>query len=149
MYEKFGNFDSAEEINACAEGLLASGNEGKLIELARENGIPEVFAEDYKNGASEEFVDWLNAAIGKLDVEAAAHEDKYVPAKPVADYLKSLCTECQFALKVRRRTKSMDGCMAYIEKKTGELVNKGIMHVPDLTCFRWGRDYFLKDGENR
>ena len=149
MYEKFGNFDSAEEINACAEGLLASGNGEELMELARENGIPEIFAEDYRNGAAEEFVDWMNAAIGKLEVEAAAHKDKYVPAGAVADYLKSLCTECQFALRVRRRTKSMEGCMAYIEEKTGELVKKGIMHVPDLTCFHWGRDYFLEDGEDR
>lgn len=149
MYEKFGNFDSAEEINACAEGLLASGNEEKLIELARENGIPEIFAKNYINGVSEEFVDWLNAAIGKLDVEAAIHKDKYVPAGPVADYLKSLCTERQFALRVRCRTKSVEGCMEFIEEKTGKLVRKGITCVPDMVCFRWGRDYFLKDGEDR
>lgn len=148
MYEEFGNFDSVEEMNACAEGLLAAGDTEKLMKLAKENGIPKFFVENYLNRTSEdvEFTDWTNAAIGKLEIEAADHEDRYVPAGPVADYLKSLCIEEQFARRVRRRTKSMGGCMDFIEKKTGELVRKGIRHVPDLTCFQWGRDYFLKEG---
>lgn len=149
MYEIFGNFDSVEELNACAEGLKAAGDTEKLAELAKENGIPELFSEDYINGNSEELTDWMNAAIGKLEIEAAAHTDKYVPAEPAADYLKSLCIEEQFARRVRRRTKSMEKCMEFIEKKTGEQVRKGIMHVPDLTCFQWGRDYFLKEGADK
>lgn len=149
MYEIFGNFDSVEELNTCAEGLKVAGDKDRLTELAKENGIPELFVEDYINGNSEEFTDWVNAAIGKLEVEAAAHADKYVPAEPVADYLKSLCIEEQFARRVRRRTKSMEECMEFIEKKTGELVREGIMHVPDLTCFQWGRDYFLKEGADK
>lgn len=149
MYEKFGNFNSAEEINACAEGLRAAGKTNAVYELAKENGIPELFVKDYLSGDAEEFVDWTNAAIGKLEVEAEAHEDKYVPAKPVADYLKTLCIERQFARRVRCRTKSIDGCMEFIEEKTGLLVKKGIMHVPDLTCFRWGRDYFMEEGERK
>ncbi len=31
MYEIFGNFDSVEELNACAEGLLAAGDAEKLM----------------------------------------------------------------------------------------------------------------------
>ncbi len=41
MYEIFGNFDSVEELNACAEGLLAAGDAEKLMKLAKENGIPD------------------------------------------------------------------------------------------------------------
>lgn len=149
MYEKFGNFDSAEEINACAEGIKSAGKIEPLYELAKENGIPEFFAKEYMSGNTEKFVDWVNAAIGKLEIEAAEHKERYVPAGPVADYLKSLCIEEQFARRVRRRTKSMEGCMEYIEKKTGELARKGIRHVPDLTCFQWGRDYFLEEGEEK
>lgn len=149
MYEIFGNFDSVEELNACAEGLMASGDEEKLRKLAAENGIPGIFAEDYLNGRSEEFTDWMNAAIGKLEVETEAHKDRYVPAGAVADYLKSLCVEERFARRVRRRTKSMEGCMEFIEEKTGKLVRKGILHVPDLTCFHWGRDYFMEEGGDR
>lgn len=149
MYERFGNFDSAEELNACAEGLKEADDTEGLLHLAEENGIPELFARDYIKGESEEFTDLVNAAIGKLETETAAHTDKYVPADPVADYLKSLCMEEQFARRVRSRTKSMEACMAYIEERTGKLVKKGIMHVPDLTCFHWGRDYFLEGGGNR
>ncbi|MCI9249905.1 MAG: hypothetical protein HFG99_12385 [Dorea sp.] len=146
MYEKFGNFDSAEELNACAEGLKETGKIGAVRELAKENGIPEAFVTDYLSGNTEELVDWMNAAIGKLEVEAAAHENRYVPAAPVADYLKSLCMEEDIARRVRRRTKSMEGCMGHVEKRTGELVRKGVMHVADLTCFHWARDYFMKEG---
>lgn len=146
MYEKFGNFDSAEEINACAEGLKAAGKIGAVHELAEENGLPEAFVTDYLSGNTQELADWMNAAIGKLETEAAAHKDRYVPAAPVADYLKSLCMEEGFARRVRCRTKSMEGCMESVEKRTGELVRKGVMHVADLTCFHWARDYFLEGG---
>lgn len=145
MYDIFGNFDSIEEINACAEGLVAAGNIEKLKELAKENGIPEFFAEQYAAGESGEFTDWMNAAMGKLDIEAEEHEDKYVPAQPVADYLKSLCIEEEFARRVRRRTKSIEACMEYIEKRTWERVKKGIRHVEDLVVFHWARDYFLEE----
>lgn len=145
MYDKFGNFDSVEEINACAKELKEKGDAEKLKGLAVENGIPEFFPEQYAADESGEFTDWMNAAIGKLDVEAAAHKDKYVPVQPVADYLKSLCIEEQFARCVRRRTKSIEECMKYIEERTGERVKKGIMHVEDLIVFHWARDYFLQE----
>ena len=57
MYEKFGNFDSAEELNACAEGLKETGKIGAVRELAKENGIPEAFVTDYLSGNTEELVD--------------------------------------------------------------------------------------------
>ena len=60
--------------------------------------------------------------------------------------LVSLCMEEDIARRVRRRTKSMEGCMGHVEKRTGELVRKGVMHVADLTCFHWARDYFMKEG---
>lgn len=146
MFEVFGNMDSVEEINACAAGLLEEGDTERISDLARENGIPEFFVENYVSGG-EELTDCMNAAIGKLGMEAKSHKDKYVPAEPVADYLKSLCIEERFARRVRRRTKSLDKCLEYVEKRTGELVRKGITNCPDLTVFHWARDYYLEDGE--
>ncbi|MCI5868942.1 MAG: PcfK-like family protein [Dorea sp.] len=148
MYEIFGNFDSYEEINACADGLLEAGDTEHLKILAKENGIPEFLVESYLSGSGE-LTDWMNAALGKLEIEAAAHKDKYVPVQPVADYLKSLCMEEDFARLVRRRTKNMEDCMKYIETKTGELVRKGITYAPDLQVFHWARDYFQKEGEEK
>lgn len=149
MYEKFGKFDSVEELNARAEELLKSGKEEEVRKLAEENGIPEFFTESYLAGESGELTDWMNAAIGKLDTEAGEHKDRYVPVQPVADYLKSLCIEEQFARRVRCRTKSMEACMEYVEKRTGELVRKGTTCVPDLTVFRWARDYFMEEGAEK
>ena len=37
--------------------------------------------------------------------------------------------------------------LEYVEKRTGELVRKGITNCPDLTVFHWARDYYLEDGE--
>ena len=149
MYERYGNFDSAEEINACARKLVTEGRPEELEKLAEENGIPPILAGQYQRGETETFTDWVDAAIGKLEIEAGAHKDNYVPVRPVADYLKSLCIEEQFARRVRRRTKSLKACMEYVEERTGKLVRKGIRHVPDLTVYRWARDYFLEEGEGK
>lgn len=47
MFDKFGEFDSAEELNAKAEELKAAGEEKRLVELALENGLDKEDAEDY------------------------------------------------------------------------------------------------------
>ena len=39
MFDKFGEFDSAEELNKAAEGLRNEGDRESLIELAKENGL--------------------------------------------------------------------------------------------------------------
>ena len=46
MWDKFGEFDSWEEINKAAEGQKAEGDKEALKELAKENGL-EDNAEDY------------------------------------------------------------------------------------------------------
>ena len=53
MFEKFGEFDSAEELNMCAEGLRNEGDEESLIALAEENGIDGEDAEDFMTGDLE------------------------------------------------------------------------------------------------
>ena len=60
MFEVFGNMDSVEEINACAAGLLEEGDTERIGDLARENGIPEFFVENYVSGG-EELTDCMNA----------------------------------------------------------------------------------------
>lgn len=47
MFDKFGEFDSAEELNKAAEGLKEEGDKESLIELAKENGIDPEDTEDY------------------------------------------------------------------------------------------------------
>ena len=47
MFDTFGEFDSAEELNAAAAGQKAEGDTGALKELAEENGIDEDDVQDY------------------------------------------------------------------------------------------------------
>ena len=71
MFEKFGEFNSVEELNKTAEGLKAEGDADSLIELAVENGLDKEDAEDYMDGIVEELANKLMAAFGKIKVEEA------------------------------------------------------------------------------
>lgn len=77
MYEIFGNFDSIEELNACAVGLAAEGDIENLKKLAEENGIQEFFVEQMAAGQAQELAGWMEAAMGKLDVEGKWRNDVY------------------------------------------------------------------------
>lgn len=70
MYEKFGEFDSAEELNRAAAAQKAEGDQEALKTLAKENGIDEDDMTDYWDGTVETFCTPLTAAIGKIEVEA-------------------------------------------------------------------------------
>ena len=50
MFDKFGEFDSFEELNKAAEGLLKEGDLESLRALAEENGIDCADTEDYIDG---------------------------------------------------------------------------------------------------
>lgn len=69
MFDKFGEFDSAEEINKKAAELLVAGDTEGVRTLAEENGLDPEDADDYVNGAIPELTCPLPAAAGKLAVE--------------------------------------------------------------------------------
>ncbi len=70
-YEKFGEFDSWEEINRAASAQKAEGDFEAVKAIAEENGIDEMDVQDYLDGMMPELCTPLTAANGKLDVEAA------------------------------------------------------------------------------
>ena len=79
MFDKFGEFNSVEELNMAAEGFLKEGDTGSLYALAEENGIDKEDAEDYINGDTESFTNLTMAACGRIDIqekEIAKNEDK-------------------------------------------------------------------------
>ena len=53
LYEKFGEFDSAGEINKKAEELFNDGKMDDLRNLACENGIPDEYVEFYMAGGPQ------------------------------------------------------------------------------------------------
>lgn len=112
MFEKFGEFDSAEEINRAAEAQRQQGDEKALLLLAEENGIDKEDAEDYYDGALDMLANPTTAAIGKLDVES---EDLKLGGVLLdwVDELRTMCLESEsFARAVRRKGKDLAGYIA-------------------------------------
>lgn len=112
MFEKFGEFDSAEELNKTAAGLKTEGDMESLLELAEENGLDKEDAEDYMDGTVEEFVNPLMSAMGKLKVE----EKDLKPYGIMLDwlsYIRAVCTDHEeMCAAVRKKGKSLKGCVA-------------------------------------
>lgn len=141
MYEVFGPMDT-EELNACAKGLREEGDDDRIRLLAKENGIPEFFAEGYIE-SGEEFADPLTAAMGKLDVEAAEYKNNQIPVEPILDFLKAECVNEDFARCVRHRTKSVKECMEKIEDSCKKIQkDTGKHYAADMVVFGWAKDYF-------
>ena len=72
LFEKFGEFDSAEEINRAVQAQLAQGDIEAVKMIAKENGIDEMDVQDFIDDTMPELCSPFSAAIGKLDVEAEA-----------------------------------------------------------------------------
>lgn len=116
MFDKFGEFDSAAEMNASAEGLLEEGDTDSLYILAEENGIDREDAQDYIDGAVPELANVLMAAYGKLAVEAK----ELKPYEIMGDWLQYIKVRCQedpeMAAAVRRKGKSLKECIGALLK---------------------------------
>ena len=69
MFDRFGEFDSAAEINETAVNLRREGDIESLKVLAAENGIDPEILEEFAKGKQIYLCDDMVAALGKLDVE--------------------------------------------------------------------------------
>lgn len=116
MFEKFGEFDSAEELNKAAAAQLEQGDTEAVITIAVENGLDREDAEDYIDGIVPELTTPLMAAMGKIKVEC----DELKPQQIMEDwveYIKVQCTESdEMSAAVRRKGKSIKGCIAELLK---------------------------------
>lgn len=167
MFEKFGEFDSAEEINRAAAAQLKEGDTEAILTIAKENGIDTEDAQDYIDGCVEELVNPLMAAYGKLDVEAAELKPDEI-MEDWLQYIKVRCSEdANMAAAVRRKGKSLKGCIAElmlwsfnnmkpVDKDIMSMVKKKNKALPDRVSLGipgMGRakqiitDYYLKEGQ--
>ena len=114
MFDKFGEFDSAEEMNRVAAVKLKEGDTDAILKIAEENGIDEDEANDYIDGYASEFVTPSIAAHGKLKVESKDLEIKGI----LVDWRDTILIMClddaQMCAAVRRKGKSLKECMAKI-----------------------------------
>lgn len=116
MFDKFGEMSSYKEINTLAENLFNEGDIKSLKEMAKENGIPEDFVELYLSGDIMELCDAETAAYGKIDVEVADLKLKGIMEDWV-EYLRVQISDNDLlARQVRKRGKSLKGCIAAILK---------------------------------
>ncbi len=136
MFDKFGEFDSWEEINRAAAAQRKEGDDKALYVLAEENGIEREEAEDYLAGEMEGLVTPLTAALGKLQVEAGELE----PYEIMGDWLEYIRMRCMelnaMALAVRSRDKSLKGCIAALltwSFKNAKPVDKDILNQANVS----------------
>lgn len=118
MFDKFGEFDSAEELNRAAAAQKAEGDEEALYALAEENGIEAVEVDDYLDGCVEELVNPLMAAMGKLKVEK--EELKSFDGMIMDDWIMYV-TECvseseDMQMAVRKKGNSLKDCIVTLLK---------------------------------
>lgn len=139
MYERFGEFNSAEEINETAVNLRREGDIESIKILAKENGIDEDVVEAFLDGDLIYLCDAMTAAIGKIDVEASDMKAKEIMADWV-DYIKARCFEDEdMARAVRRKDKSLKGCIGALLKwsfKNQIPVEKDIMKAAGVSAGR-------------
>ena len=116
MFDKFGEFDSCEEINELAENLFNEGDMESIKIVAVENGISEEYADMYLQGDIPFLCDALTAAMGKLDVECQELKPQEVMEDWV-EYLRGQCMEDEdMAVAVRKKGKSLKGCIGALLK---------------------------------
>lgn len=112
MFDKFGEFDSAEKLNHKAEELLKTGDTGAILALAAENGLDKEDAKDYIDGCVDTLATPLLAAVGKLKVESEDLDIKGI-AEDWKSCIAELCAEDEkLCAAVRRKGKELKLCMA-------------------------------------
>lgn len=112
MWDKFGEFDSAEEINRIALNLREEGDVEALKLLVLENGIDEEDGFDFADGLLDELVTNKLAALGKLDMESKDLKIEGI-LKDWVDELRAICAKDEaFAIAVRRKGKDLAGYIA-------------------------------------
>ena len=114
MFDKFGEFDSAKEMNELAQNLFNEGDIESIRALGKENGLEGWTVDNYVEGYEPVFVEPDEAAIGKIEVEAEELKPKDIMVDWV-NYIKTQCMEDeQLAVAVRRKGKNLKGCIGMI-----------------------------------
>ncbi len=114
MFDKFGEFNSYEELNLAAEGFKKEGDKESLMELAEENGIDMEDAREYMDGTIPEFATQFSAALGRLEVMKAEKIEKNknkmerMALGEIYRMAKSMCTEEVFAKSVMKKGKRIE-----------------------------------------
>lgn len=135
IFTKYGNFNSADDINEAAKNQLAQGDTEAIREIARENGLDPEDAEEFITGGWDRVCSETSAALGKITIE----EDSMTISGIMHDWIRyiQLCISesKEFAIAVRRSDKSLAGALGAILKASEELmeeVDDAILEAADV-----------------
>lgn len=120
MFEKYGEFNSADELNVAAATALEQGDLEGLKKLAEENGIDVADAEDYADGYVQELCTPLIAAIGKIHVETASLNLPLQMEGWVTMINEMLSTDNDLCRAVRKKGKRIVDVFGILLKKSSE-----------------------------
>lgn len=137
MFDKFGEFDSAEEINETAAGLLEEGDLDGLREMAKENGFDEDDVQDYIDGIYPELANTYTAAWNKLEVEMKELKVCEIMEDWVEYIRIKMEEEEEMQRAIRKKGKSLQGCIAALMKwgfKNQYPISKEIMKEAGVTA---------------
>lgn len=137
MFERFGEFDSAKEINDTAVNLRREGDKESLIVLAKENGIDEGIVELFLDGTLLYLCDDMSAAVGKLDVEKKEIDCAEI-IEDWMEYIRDMCfKDVEFTKAVRCKNKNLKDCIGEILKwsfKNQHTVDSSLMKAAGVTA---------------
>lgn len=137
MFDRFGEFDSAKELNELAINLRKEGDAESLRIMAKENGIDEEIVEVFLNRDIDFLCDVMAAAIGKIEVESAELKPVEIMEDWV-EYIKGRCLEDDaLAAAIRKKGKSLRGAIAALLKwsfKHQQTVDKDILKAAGVTA---------------
>lgn len=100
MFDRFGEMESAAEINELAANLKTEGDYDSIKALAVENGIDEEVACAFIDGFLPMLCDDMMAAIGKLKIEAEEVKAEEL-ISDWCEYIKQRCLEDEQMQKAR------------------------------------------------
>lgn len=137
MFDKFGEMDSAEDINELVDNLFNEGDRESIYVVAKENGIDREMVDLYMQGDLPVLCDATEAALGKIAVETAELKPKEIMEDWV-EYIKGRCVESErLSKEVRKKGKSLKGCIAALLSwsfKNQQQVDKDIIKAAGVSA---------------
>lgn len=116
MFDKFGEFDSVEELNRAAEGFLKEGDIESLYGLAEENGLDKEDVEDYEDGVVEELATISMAVHGRLNVESREIKDNKPAMDVIFLMIRGMCGDEELQKAILRKGKRAENIFKEMRK---------------------------------
>lgn len=136
MWEKYGEFNSAEELNKKAAELLTDGKTAEILELAKENGIDREDAEGFIDRYEFELATPMMAAEGKLKLESKELDLAGILSEWKDLLLSEATRDEKLCAAIRKKGKSLAACMAELIRYAFEnkvAVSDKIVNITKVT----------------